>query len=305
MSTIDSSQLLQDLSKTANQQTNTAGETQTTRLPTIQEGQIQQSAMRILTQLRSDHLHLISSTTKPKMMLIIVTNNIIRWNIDSSCRPSPRRRPLYPNTNDSSSLQEGKAYGKMTPLDLENFDQDEMNLRLLLIFNRVYTTLDLQIPDTLRRALRLLYGARFGQEHESQGLLPHIRGSAWLSSCLNGDKKVSSTDQIITGSKSMDVVAVRRWRCSLSCTNHCSRAFSVSHYELQQNRMRTIFGPFTTLSPTSILFIPVQLWLDYDSEQSDLTSPFKLPNLDTKQPRAISLKQLAPSTRSSRKSQSI
>lgn len=114
-------------------------------------------------------------------------------------------QPLF--TLESSTLQSlKKSYAKMTRLEQENYDQDEMNIRLLLLLNpnKVYEELDLRNPDILGRALRLLYRARFGQEHESQRLSPHINYTA-----LSGKMAKTIANKVEVQRKAMKTLKIK------------------------------------------------------------------------------------------------
>lgn len=70
-----------------------------------------------------------------------------------------------------------ESYARLTRKQQEDFDQDTLHPRTLLSLSptRVYTLDDLQDPEICDRALRLLYRARFGQEHEYIRVCPHIK----------------------------------------------------------------------------------------------------------------------------------
>jgi hypothetical protein len=67
-------------------------------------------------------------------------------------------------------------YKKMPVAEQEAFDQEDMNLRMLLQLSptHVYTLEDLEDHDILDRGLRLLFSQRVGREHRSMRLGPHI-----------------------------------------------------------------------------------------------------------------------------------
>ena len=67
-------------------------------------------------------------------------------------------------------------YWKLETDQLEMFNQDLLNLRLLLQLdpNRVYILEDLEDQDVLARALRLLYDSMFGIKKSDIRLSPHI-----------------------------------------------------------------------------------------------------------------------------------
>jgi hypothetical protein len=70
-----------------------------------------------------------------------------------------------------------RNFRRLEYADQEQFDQDEMNLRLILSLSpdRVYTMEDLNDKDVLDRALRLLFINRSGQENLSMRISPHIK----------------------------------------------------------------------------------------------------------------------------------
>ena len=67
-------------------------------------------------------------------------------------------------------------YSKLTPIEQEQYNQDEMNLRYLLSLSptRIYTVEDLNDVEILDRALRLLFHARFGQDQQYMRISPHV-----------------------------------------------------------------------------------------------------------------------------------
>ena len=59
-------------------------------------------------------------------------------------------------------------YSKLTSIEQEQYNQDEMNFRYLLSLSptRIYTVEDMDDIEVLDRALRLLFHARFGQDQQ-------------------------------------------------------------------------------------------------------------------------------------------
>ncbi|KAI4188332.1 MAG: hypothetical protein L6R41_002206 [Letrouitia leprolyta] len=70
-----------------------------------------------------------------------------------------------------------RTYSRLTKTEQEDFDQDTIALKQLLTMDpkKVYSIKDLETPDVLDRALRLLFRARFGQAQEYVRISPHIK----------------------------------------------------------------------------------------------------------------------------------
>ena len=97
----------------------------------------------------------------------------------------------------STTFQKAKdAFKHMTAYEQEIYDQDELNIRMVLHLDPdyVYTHMDLEEPETLERALILLCQARFGADEPHLRISPHIKYDSFPPNILQAVKKQVALD---------------------------------------------------------------------------------------------------------------